>query len=55
MPKRMLALAVAFVLLLLPAAAAHAQDPAPGEGTIYLQAGAFDPLCRSPQSQQPPY
>ena len=48
MPKRMLALAVAFVLLLLPAAAAHAQDPAPDEGTIYLQAGAFDPLAAPP-------
>ncbi len=45
MPKRLLALAAALVLLLLPAAAAHAQDPAPSEGTIYLQAGAFDPLA----------
>ena len=44
MPKRMLALAVAFVLFLLPTAAAHAQEPASGQDTIYLQAGAFDPL-----------
>ncbi len=45
MPKRMLALAVAFVLFLLPTAAAHAQAPASGQDTIYLQAGAFDPLA----------
>ena len=45
MPKRMLALAVAFVLFLLPTAAAHAQDPTIDDDTIYLQAGAFDPLA----------
>ncbi len=45
MPKRLLALAAALVLLLLPTAAAYAQDPAPDDGTIYLQAGAFDPLA----------
>jgi hypothetical protein len=45
MRKGLRVFALLFVLFLLPAGSAYGQEPASGDGTIYLQAGAFDPLA----------
>ncbi|MBE2236847.1 MAG: S8 family serine peptidase [Caldilineaceae bacterium] len=46
MCKRLFGSIILLILFLLPTSAALAQAPAPGDGTIYLQAGAFDPLSQ---------
>ncbi|MBK8798846.1 MAG: S8 family serine peptidase [Anaerolineales bacterium] len=46
MCKRLFGSIILLILFLLPTSVALAQAPAPDDGTIYLQAGAFDPLSQ---------